>query len=202
MCSSRPGIWIRTQDCSQKIPRIQALHGLEPVDIDGHSFLVLPEGVYLLGDSAYGSTMLLRSCYATLMSLAARKERDRGMRKIVLTGNPGIGKTLGIVEVMRVAASRGVTVVLQLGKEGDDRYLFRAGMPVLAGDENDFREFLEDPNVWYIVDSTNEPRACPAWTLFVVSPTRDLFWRYFKEARRGPTRASSTCRCGRRRRWT
>lgn len=159
----------------------QALHGLEPVEVDGHQFLVLPEGIYLLGDPACGSKMLLRQCYATLMSIAAQNERKFGIRKLVLTGNPCIGKTLGIVEVVRMAASRGVTVVLQLGKEDDACYLFRSGLPVLTGTKDDFCSYLEDPAVWYIVDSTNKPRACPAWTLFVVLPKWELFWRYFKE---------------------
>ena len=159
----------------------QALQGLETVEVDGHQLLVLPEGAYLLGDPSLGSKMLCRTCYSTLMSVAAEADAEFGIRKVILTGNPGIGKTLGIVEVMRVAASRRVTVVLQLGKEKDERYLFRAGEPVLKGDRESFDEYLEDAGVWYIVDSANSPHACRAWTLYVVSPARELFWRYLKE---------------------
>ena len=159
----------------------QALHGLEAVQVDGHQLLVLPEGAYLLGDPSLGSKMLSRTCYNTMMSVVAHAGREYGIRKVILTGNPGIGKTLGIVEVMRVAASRGVTVVLQLGKEKDSRYLFRAGEPVLEGSKDDFKSYLRDPDVWYIVDSANSPHAYQAWTLFVVSPARELFWRYLKE---------------------
>ena len=159
----------------------QALHVLEAVEVNGHKFLELPEGAYLLGDPAFGSKMLSRACYATLLSRVVQIERELGIMKFVLMGNPGIGKTLGIVEVMRVAASRGVTVVLQLGKEKDTRYLFRAGEPVLEGSTVDFKEYLRDDSVWYTVDSANSPHAYRAWTLFVVSPARELFWRYLKE---------------------
>ena len=53
------------------------------------SFLNLPNGVHILGDPDKPSTLLIRKCYGDLATVIL----DDNVRRIRITGNPGIGKT-------------------------------------------------------------------------------------------------------------
>jgi hypothetical protein len=138
--------------------------------------------VHLLGAASLGSKLLLRACYTKLLEVASNlKQEYGGMRKIVLTGHPGIGNSLWVAHLLHTAADLNMTFVLQLGKQNDARFLFRQGHAILKGSRSAFEEYLEDSAGWYIVDSQNSPVDCLAWTVFVNPIIRANFWRFFKE---------------------
>lgn len=66
---------------------------------DGNDpWLELPEGVFFLGLSQYGSCMYVREAYRKLADTMDQwrlrdSGADRGTRHVVVSGNPGIGKS-------------------------------------------------------------------------------------------------------------
>ena len=103
-------------------------------------------------------------------------------RNVVVTGNPGIGKSsFGYYALFR-ALRDGRTVVYQAEKlsrrvGGDEAYLFN-GATVCTG-VRAIRAALLDPDTVFISDSI-APEFVPAFTLYITSPRRERTWEYRK----------------------
>ena len=103
---------------------------------------------------------------------------------VIITGNPGIGKTLLLYFILWCMAQLSKTVVLQLGKE-NLICLFQPNKPVLVVESNipvfpelDSREtiFLYDPYPGV------EPRFTPAFTIVASSPNNKNFKEFSKQS--------------------
>ena len=84
---------------------------LATVELDG-DLLQLPDGVYFLRQMEYGSRMMWRDVYGQLMDIAEDLLAG-GCKRMVVRGMPGIGKSWWLFLLLREAARRGITVVLQ-----------------------------------------------------------------------------------------
>lgn len=56
------------------------------------NWLELPEGTYFLGDAELGSILYVHKAYR-LLRLALRRAKSKGFRHVVVSGNPGVGKS-------------------------------------------------------------------------------------------------------------
>ena len=56
------------------------------------NWLELPEGTHFLGDAELGSILYVRKAYR-LLRWALRRMRSKGRRHVVVSGNPGVGKS-------------------------------------------------------------------------------------------------------------
>lgn len=135
-----------------------------------------------MGKRSLGSKLLVRPCYTKLFKLAVSL-REEGLTKFVLTGTPGIGKSLWTVELLRLASSLGITVVLELVERGGmcQCFLLQPGEPVKKGSVDRFAPYLDDEDVLYIVDSQQAPSVCATWTIFITPPQREKYWSFLKE---------------------
>lgn len=56
------------------------------------NWLELPEGRYFLGNAELGSILYVRKAYR-LLRLALRRMKTEGLYHVVVSGNPGVGKS-------------------------------------------------------------------------------------------------------------
>lgn len=56
------------------------------------NWLELPEGTHFLGEAQQGSILYVRKAYR-LLRWALRRMRSEGHRHVVVSGNPGVGKS-------------------------------------------------------------------------------------------------------------
>ena len=56
-------------------------------------WLILPDGVNFLGNPELGNTIYVREAYIALRE-ALDKYRTQGIKHVVVSGNPGIGKSV------------------------------------------------------------------------------------------------------------
>ena len=141
--------------------------------VDEQNCLVLPPGVHFLGDPEYGSKLLKRQHYPALWQQAVTL-KEQGIRRLVVRGSPGIGKSWWLFVVLREAARLRLTVVLQHAKL-DSRFLFN-GNTVLEGDcKHAFKQELRSRDTLYLVDG-EQPTLARAWTIAAVSPLREHYW--------------------------
>ena len=59
----------------------------------GTGWLTLPDGVNFLGDPELGNTIYVREAYCALRE-ALDKYRTQGIKHVVVSGNPGVGKSV------------------------------------------------------------------------------------------------------------
>ena len=150
---------------------------LATVEMDG-DLLQLPDGVYFLGLKRYGSRMMRREVHVQLLDIT-EELHAAGCESLVVRGTPGIGKSWWLFLLLREAARRGITVVLQHCRR-NKRYLF-SGETVLRSNNvlGDFEDELDDPATWYLVDGM-APEEVAARTFAAVSPDRRHYWEYKK----------------------
>ena len=133
-----------------------------------------------MGDPEYGSKLLNRQHYPALWQQAVSL-KEQGIRRLVVRGSPGIGKSWWLFVVLREAARLCLTVVLQHAKL-DSRFLFN-GSTVLEGDRKQqpsSRRSCSSRDTLYLVDG-EQPTLARAWTIAAVSPLREHYWSYHKE---------------------
>lgn len=139
---------------------------------------MLPTGSFVLANPSLGSRILVRACYVTLLD--AFQHPPLPNRNFIITGNPGIGKSVFSAYAMFVARRQGRTVVWRpapTSKASEDRacYLMRPNGAVVVVPIN--TPELRDPNVWQIVDAQT-PFVTTAPTLLVTSPRRVVYKEY------------------------
>ena len=175
-----------------------------------HGFLFLPPGVWLLGRVKLGSALLIRRCYKDLFQLffpnvaqappgergepshdltdigdsgAQTPSRFRDEPSYVVTGNPGIGKTMFIAYVLWRARHAGITVVYEPASPElyTIRYLLRPDGTCRSGSVRAglFEDELSTPGTWYITDA-HAPQTVDVSTILVTSPRKRVYHELLK----------------------
>ena len=152
-----------------------------------HGSVVLPAGVQW--PTLHSPVLFVRDFYeqfyvSVLNSMKAFKSAHTGagfIAKVILCGNPGIGKSaFGMYALFR-ALRDGRTVVYASAKSGE--YLvFEGGAVHEVMSLRDFyaRELLANPETVLICDNMVPP-VCNAFTLLVTSPGKDRWHEFYKE---------------------
>ncbi|RHZ85215.1 hypothetical protein Glove_69g70 [Diversispora epigaea] len=145
---------------------------LKNIKIDkSEEFLQLP------GDVSFFETMnilYIRKCYRDLLEIVF----DENIRKLRVTGNPGIGKTFFAYYLLYILAKREEIIIYnscvnQCPIAFDKEKAFR----VYETDVLD--SYLCDKSVWYIVDG-KEPKSVKAKTILLCSPRKDHYKNFDK----------------------
>lgn len=150
-----------------------------PAAIVAGGFLRLAPGTFFLGAPSNGDCLLVRKCYLELYD-SIQQLMDLGNTKIVVTGNPGIGKTVFTFFLLHVLAKQGSKVVYEDCMV--ERRLLFDGDVVLDGARTDFMEDLREPSTWYVSDGV----ALASWpvaarTVLVASPDVNNYKNFLKE---------------------
>ncbi len=138
--------------------------------------LRLAGGTTFWGSSKLPCFMYIRDDYVGLWAVIQRLISS-GLSRIVISGNPGIGKSwFGLyVAFMLVSGSEPVTIVWE-SRQRSSRTLIRGGQ-VFRGNLEAFVSELEDTRTWYLVDEAVPPGATEveACTLVFSSPKRENY---------------------------
>ena len=138
--------------------------------------LRLASGTNFLGSSALPGCLYIRADYVGLWAEIQRLFSS-GLSRIVISGNPGIGKSwFGLYVAFKLLSDReSPTVVWEAGRRCS-RTLIRGGH-VLEGSLTDFRAELADTRTWYLVDEATPPGAVEveARALVFSSPARENY---------------------------
>ena len=155
---------------------------LPKATVDG-AVLRLSGGTTFLGSSDLSNAMFIRDDYTGLWAEMQRL-LSSGLSSIVISGNPGIGKSLfGLfVAWQLLCQSKPATVVWEARLTGT-RTLIRDGR-VLRGNLDAFMDELDHRDTWYLVDESIFPGAVrvEARTLVFSSPKRDNYRLTLKSA--------------------
>uniref|UniRef100_A0AAV1TNA3 Crinkler effector protein N-terminal domain-containing protein n=1 Tax=Peronospora matthiolae TaxID=2874970 RepID=A0AAV1TNA3_9STRA len=149
----------------------------DTTEIAENAMIALPEGTFILGKPSLGSRIYIRHCYPRLWHVcwhALHRAEDEKSRLVIL-GNPGIGKTYFGYLVLLYLAHRRATVVYE---NATKRFLF-CGEVVAIGSRTDFDRVLDQSEAFYVVDGV-EPSSCEAKTILITSPRRDV-WCHFSD---------------------
>ena len=107
--------------------------------------LELADDTTFLGSAEWRGQLYVRSHYEQLWAIV-RDLLSSGTRRLLITGNPGIGKSCFGLYMLHELAMLGKTVVWQRSR-GGERYLFKDDA-VFQGDINSFKEELRDSSIW------------------------------------------------------
>ena len=138
----------------------------------------LASGTFFMGRPAYGSVLYMREDYTGMLE-ELLKLFASGTRKVVVSGNPGIGKSwFGFVVLHHLATRELDTRVVWESRRKQCRYLFD-GASVQQGDLAAFASVLEDATAWYIVDELEKggpgPNDSEAKAIVLSSPKRENY---------------------------
>lgn len=156
------------------------------------TFLHLPDGVELLGQNGLGSILYVRECYRALYTMITQQTMQlpgaMEAPRWILTGNPGIGKSLFLAYLLWRARCEGATVVYEpstvygyMSAYMEKRYLMRPDGTCLSGQAGLclYEDELDQPSTWYIADA-HAPTRQSARTLFVSAPLRSSYGGFEK----------------------
>ena len=107
--------------------------------------LELVDGTTFLGSADLRGQLYVRVHYEKLWAIIHNLQQT-GMRRLVVTGNPGIGKSCFGLYMLHELALLGKTVVWQRSRAAE-RYLFKDGA-VFQGDIKSFTAELRNSSVW------------------------------------------------------
>lgn len=145
------------------------------------TFLDLGTGACFLGDDKLGSRMFVRECYSKLAEITI--DIVASGYNLVITGNPGIGKSYFLFFFMYFLCTREQQLTIVLFRHLEKRwYLFSKGTVLVAEKahgQTAFRKYLDDPDTWYLVD-TAQPLQVKAKTLLVSSPYVERYKEFRK----------------------
>nr|CAG8539689.1 10938_t:CDS:2 [Entrophospora candida] len=144
------GLWDETEKDPGKFWK-----SLENAKID-NNFLQLSEGVYFLGDKEQGNILYIRKCYDHLANIVFNEK----IHRCRITGNPGIGKTVFGFYLLYLLSKQNKTIVYH--KACQYPILFNKQHTFCSDNISDFKGYLDNTDVWYIVDvwSWNEVNEC------------------------------------------
>ena len=188
-------------------PRVTVFWQQLPHAVLTDSVLRLAAGTNFLGDAKLGGALFVRDDYRGMLE-ELQVLIASGTDKVVVSGNPGIGKSwFGLFLLYALATSQPRVRVLWEASCKQRRYLFRGGDPVvLQGNLDAFAGALDDGETWcvcargqlsgrnlcspsqacrcgrYIVDEVDRggPVDAVAKTVVLSSPTRSNYKRFLK----------------------
>ncbi|CAN0448306.1 unnamed protein product [Ectocarpus sp. 12 AP-2014] len=117
--------------------------------------LELADGTFFMGAPKLRSKLFIRPCYESLSELILEGVNDGSMKKIVVTGTPGIGKSEFGFYLMYLLRGQGNTVILD--RKG---FWYRfSDEGVAVGDLSEFRNagYLYGSSTWYLSDPKDQP---------------------------------------------
>ncbi|KAG5186713.1 hypothetical protein JKP88DRAFT_254422 [Tribonema minus] len=135
---------------------VEFWHALsEATEEDG--WLILVDGTFFMGDPTRGTCIYVRSCYRDLTE-HIEQLLAIGTRRVVVTGTPGIGKSVYAFYWLWRLCQAGKTVVYQ---SDNDFYRF-CGQDVRQGNRSEFFRagYLQDANAGFLCDPDMELYSC------------------------------------------
>lgn len=142
--------------------------------------LELPNGTFFIGHRKMGSKLFIRSCYKDLSKIIIDGASNGSMDNIVVTGTPGIGKSVFGYYLLYLLRQDGKTVVF----EQKDKWYRFSDEGVVEGRFETFSDagFLNDPAGWYLSDPEGKPReGFTGITVVLVSPGKDKTNEFLKQ---------------------
>ena len=118
--------------------------------------LELANGTFFLGDPMLGSKLFIRPCYKELSEIILDGASSGAWRNVVVTGTPGIGKSVFGLYLLYLLRCQGKTVVFE--QKG---FWYRFSDEGVA--EGEFSSFKTagyltgDPTAWYLSDPEDRP---------------------------------------------
>ena len=141
---------------------------------ENDNFLKLPDNIHFLGKSDEASVLFIRKCYRDLFEVAF----SNNTRRLIITGNPGIGKTFFSYYMLYKLMRKNATVIYD--KVNKFPILFNDQTAVVGENLFSFYEHLNKRDVWYIVDG-KEPQDVEAKTILVCSPKKNYYVEFDKQ---------------------
>jgi hypothetical protein len=138
--------------------------------------LRLASGTTFLGSSTLPDRMYIRADYVGLWA-ELQRVLESGLRRIVVSGNPGIGKSwFGLYVAFKLLSGSTPPTIVWEARLSGTRTLIR-NSAVLQGTLDSFGSELADRNTWYLVDESvfPGPWRVEARTLVFSSPKRDNY---------------------------
>ena len=143
-------------------------------------FFQLSGGAHFFGSVEEPSVLFIRECYDDLISTAF----DMNVRKLRISGNPGIGKPFYGYYLLYHLAMLNKTVIFDTHTKSDQVILFegdKAFYLYSAHHADEIRRYLKNPDVWYIVDGKKCDKF-DAKTILICSPLRDHYKDFDKRS--------------------
>ena len=139
--------------------------------------LQLSSGTTFHGDVDLPDRMYIRADYVGLWDELESMLLSGGFSKVVVSGNPGIGKSwFGIFVAYKLMTRSKPPTIVWEARRSCTRVLVQGGR-VLRGSLSSFVDELEDRSTWYLVDEAAAPGPVhkPARTIVFSSPNRDNY---------------------------
>ncbi|GAX79592.1 hypothetical protein CEUSTIGMA_g7033.t1 [Chlamydomonas eustigma] len=142
-----------------------------------NGFLRLRKGDSFLGSPMKGHRILMRESYESILQ-RIDELLDQGLRRFLITGTPGIGKSFFMFPLMHwLLQKKGVKrIVLEIE---DLRYYFCVGESVISGGPQAFEGVLGDEETWWIMDKA-KGREREAYTVLLSSPSQERCKEFLK----------------------
>ena len=157
--------------------------------IDGVTVAVLPDGVKWLTESR--SELFIRPCNKNIYEMVRKRLNGTPERGVVITGNPGIGKSWSLCYfLMELAKEEKPRTVVFESVALDKMWVFRSDgtTSVIDGPRTQTHppEF-DDPHTVYLFDTAGdaprEPLQVNAYTVVASSPNRANYKQFHKRVR-------------------
>ncbi|CAM9928509.1 unnamed protein product [Ectocarpus sp. 4 AP-2014] len=142
--------------------------------------LELANGTAFIGHREMGSKLFIRSCYKDLWKIIIDGAINGSMGNIVVTGTPGIGKSVFGYYLLYLLRLEGKTVVF----EQKDKWYRFSDVGVLQGRFETFSDAgcMDDPAIWYLSDPEGKPHeGFTGITVVLVSPGKDKTNEFLKQ---------------------
>lgn len=137
--------------------------------------LELVNGTSFLGNSKLGSKLFIRRCYNEMADLIFSDE----VQDIVVTGTPGIGKSMFGYYLLYLLRCEGKSVVFEL--KGDWYRFGDEGAQKGTYYDFDRAGFFQDPTAWYLSDPKGPPKEnFEGTTVVFVSPDFERMKEFLK----------------------
>lgn len=161
-------------------PVIKFLTTLSSVDeVDG--FLSPPEGTGWFGQTRLHYPVYIRNCYKGLWVEVKKLEADMNPR-VVITGNPGIGKTHFLLYILRELLQAGRKVLLHISAMDAMDCYFCDGGNISLGPFRAFQTMLlNDSSICYIVDGHIPTIASSGLSIVTSSPRPSVYKEFLKK---------------------
>lgn len=144
--------------------------------------LELTKDTFFLGDAELGSKLFIRPCYKELSEIIFGGASSGALRNIVVTGTPGIGKSVFGFYLLYLLRCQGRTVVFERKRSW---YRF-SDDGVAEGEWSSFKTagYLNEDMAWYLSDPDDRPfEGFRGVTVVLVSPKGFRYHEFLKQSK-------------------